>query len=126
MYEELEKLNELKEKGVITPEEFEAQKAKILSGEEKPKEGNVLDFSEGAPKTKLLAGIFALVLGSLGVHNFYLGNTQKAVIQLLLTLIGGWFTFGIAPIAAWCWAIVEGIYIFTGKISTDAKGNKLI
>lgn len=41
-------------------------------------------------KSKMAAGLLGIFLGSLGVHNFYLGYTGKAVAQLLLTLIGGW------------------------------------
>ncbi len=73
-------------------------------------------------KSKLAAGILGIMLGSLGVHNFYLGYTGKAVAQLLLTLIGTWLTCGISAIAASIWGIVEGIQILTGSINTDAVG----
>lgn len=39
-----------------------------------------------AQKSKIVAGLLGLFLGTLGVHNFYLGYTGKAVAQLLLTL----------------------------------------
>ena len=39
-------------------------------------------------QSKLAAGLLGIFLGGLGVHNFYLGNTGKAVAQLLLTLVG--------------------------------------
>ena len=45
-------------------------------------------------KSKLAAGLLGLFLGGYGVHNFYLGNTKRAVIQLLLTI----FTCGLAGI----------------------------
>lgn len=38
-----------------------------------------------AQKSKIVAGLLGLFLGTLGVHNFYLGYTGKAVAQLLLT-----------------------------------------
>lgn len=76
----------------------------------------------GQQKSKVVAGILAILLGSLGVHNFYLGNTGKAVAQLLLTLIGTWITCGISAVAASIWGIVEGIQILTGSINTDADG----
>lgn len=41
-----------------------------------------------AQKSKLAAGLLGIFLGCFGVHNFYLGNTGKAVAQLLLTVIG--------------------------------------
>lgn len=76
-------------------------------------------------KSKMAAGLLGIFLGSLGIHNFYLGYTTKAVIQLLVTLIGGVFTCGIASIAIYVWGLVEGIMILTGSINTDANGNPL-
>lgn len=37
---------------------------------------------------KLVAGILAILLGSLGIHKFYLGYTKEGVIQLVLGLFG--------------------------------------
>lgn len=37
---------------------------------------------------KIVSGIFAILLGSLGIHKFYLGYMSEGVIQLLLGLIG--------------------------------------
>ncbi len=80
-------------------------------------------------KSKLVAGLLAIFLGCFGVHNFYLGYTAKAVIQLVATIIGlltsclivGYFVvLGIS-----IWALVEGIMILCGKIDTDGKGNRL-
>ena len=34
-------------------------------------------------KSKLAAGLLGILLGSLGIHNFYLGYTGKGVAQLL-------------------------------------------
>ena len=39
-------------------------------------------------KSKLVAGLLGIFLGSFGVHNFYLGYTGKAVTQLVLTIVG--------------------------------------
>ncbi|WP_456315092.1 TM2 domain-containing protein [Pseudomonas shirazensis] len=38
---------------------------------------------------KVVAGIFAILLGSLGIHKFYLGYTKEGVIQLILGLMCG-------------------------------------
>lgn len=70
-------------------------------------------------KSKIAAGLLAIFLGQLGIHNFYLGYTNKAVAQLLITLLLSW-TF-IAPIAIWVWAIVEAIKIFQGNLP-DSNG----
>lgn len=79
-------------------------------------------------KSKLAAGLFGIFLGALGVHNFYLGFTGKAVAQLLLTLIG-WMLFGLGLVVAWIWGFVEGILILCSTYGSnwhrDAKGIEL-
>ncbi|MBE5926366.1 MAG: TM2 domain-containing protein [Lachnospiraceae bacterium] len=77
-------------------------------------------------KSKVAAGILGILLGCYGAHNFYLGYTAKAVIQLVCTImgillaciyIGYLLIFGI-----YIWALVESIMIFTGSINVDANG----
>ena len=75
-------------------------------------------------KSKIAAGLLGIFLGSLGVHNFYLGYTGKAVGQLLLTLVG-WIACAVGPFAAWIWGLVEGIQILSGSINVDSDGNPL-
>ncbi|MFM2243633.1 MAG: hypothetical protein RLZ97_2489 [Verrucomicrobiota bacterium] len=53
---------------------------------------------------KLISGIFAILLGGLGVHKFYLGYTKEGVIQLLLG-----FACGIGSVIG----IIEGIIYLT-------------
>lgn len=60
-------------------------------------------------KSKIAAGLLGIFLGGLGVHNFYLGNTGKAVVQLLLTLVG-WIVV-VGPMISGIWGLVEGIMI---------------
>ena len=50
---------------------------------------------------KIVAGIFALLLGSLGIHKFYLGYTQEGVIQIVISVV----TCGIGGIIPF----IEGI-----------------
>ncbi len=80
-------------------------------------------FSDPNAKSRIAAGLLAFFLGSLGVHNFYLGYVGKAVTQLLLTVVG-WILI-VGPIASGIWALVEAIMILTGSISTDATGKAL-
>ena len=75
-------------------------------------------------KSKIIAGLLGIFLGSLGIHNFYLGYTSKGITQLLLTLVG-WIACGIGPIIASIWGLIEGILILTGSINEDADGNRL-
>jgi len=75
-------------------------------------------------KSRILAGILGILLGGFGVHNFYLGNTSKGVIQVGLTLCGI-FTFGITSVISEIWGLVEGILILVGHINEDVDGNPL-
>lgn len=68
----------------------------------------------GEQKSKLTAGLLGLFLGGIGIHNFYLGNTGRAILQIVLTVV----TCGIASL----WGFIEGIMILCGSIKTDAKG----
>ncbi len=71
-------------------------------------------------KSKLVAGLLGIFLGSLGVHNFYLGNTGKAVAQLLIGVLGSCIAVG--PAVSGIWGLIEGIMILVGKIDKDGKG----
>lgn len=66
-------------------------------------------------KSKLVAGLLGIFLGGLGIHNFYLGYTGKAVAQLLLSCTG----------ISGIWGLIEGILILVGNINKDGKGNPL-
>lgn len=74
-----------------------------------------------AQKSKVVAGILGILLGSLGVHNFYLGNNTRGIIQIVVTVV----TLGIGGI----WGFVEGILILVSapgsKWHRDAAGNEL-
>lgn len=74
------------------------------------------------PKKKVLAGLLGIFLGSIGVHNFYLGYIGKAVGQLLLTVL----SCGVLSFISGIWGLIEGIMILTDTITVDAKGNKLV
>lgn len=72
----------------------------------------------GEQKSKLAAGLLGILLGALGVHNFYLGYTGKAVAQLLISVL----SCGTLAFASGIWGLIEGIMILTDNITTDAKG----
>lgn len=74
-----------------------------------------------ATKSKVVAGVLGILLGSIGVHNFYLGYTGKAVAQLLITVL----SCGVLSFVSGVWGLIEGIMILCGSITTDAQGNQL-
>ena len=78
-------------------------------------------FAVGAPKQWIVAVLLAFFLGTLGIHNFYLGYTTKGIIQLVLTL-----TF-IGLIVSGIWAFIDFIMLLmrAGDYATDAQGQPL-
>jgi TM2 domain-containing membrane protein YozV len=77
------------------------------------------------PKQKLVAALLGILLGSLGVHRFYLGYNTIGTVQLVLGLLGI-LTCGVTTIASAVWGIIDGVLILTGRINTDAQGVPLL
>jgi hypothetical protein len=67
-------------------------------------------------KSKLVAGLLQIFVGSFGVGRFYLGYTQIGVLQIVAT----WLTCGIGAI----WPFIDGIMIIMGKVP-DSQGRTL-
>lgn len=68
-------------------------------------------YAPASSKSKVAAGLFAIFLGSLGVHKFYLGYTKAAVIMLVVTLVGALFVIG--PLVMGIIGLIEGILYLT-------------
>ncbi|WPX39890.1 NINE protein [Akkermansia sp. N21116] len=66
------------------------------------------------PKSRTAYVVLAIFLGCFGIHNFYAGYTGRAITQLVITLLIGWFGFAFF---IWIWAIIEAIVV-----KQDAKG----
>lgn len=79
------------------------------------------------PRQKLVAGLLGIFLGGLGIHNFYLGHTGKAIAQLLLSLVG-WLVI-VGPAISVIWSLVEGVLILCSNYGSpwhrDAHGVEL-
>lgn len=70
------------------------------------------EFAEDAKETfnstenkKVMAGILAILIGSLGIHKFVLGYTKEGIIQIIITFV----TCGIGSIIG----LIEGIIYLT-------------
>ena len=72
-------------------------------------------------KSKVTAGLLAIILGALGVHRFYLGYKVIGAIMLLVTVA----SLGRLAVITVPWGLVEGILIFTGKWKKDKYGEEL-
>ncbi|NCY21859.1 TM2 domain-containing protein [bacterium] len=62
---------------------------------------------------KVAAGICGILLGSLGIHKFILGLTNGGLIMLLVSLIGGVMTCGVASAIMGLIGLIEGIIYLT-------------
>ncbi|WP_240511783.1 TM2 domain-containing protein [Corynebacterium hadale] len=85
----------------------------------------------GEPKSWVVAAVLAFFLGSLGVHNFYLGYTTRGIGQIVLNGLGWltvWFLVGFFLWAVLgIWAFVEFVMILAraGSYKTDVHGMPL-
>ena len=68
-------------------------------------------------RNKLLAFLLAVILGPLGIHNFYLGRWKRGFIQFGLVFL----TFGAGLLITWPWAWAEAFGILIGKYSLGPK-----
>ncbi len=84
-----EKAKEFASEAKETASEFAGEAQEALGGENK----------------KLVAGIVAILIGSLGIHKFILGYTKEGIIQIVATFV----TCGIAGIVPF----IEGIIYLT-------------
>ena len=76
---------------------------------EKPPQSVTVDTPGTATKNKVAAGLLAILLGTFGIHKFYLGNSGAGMIMLFLTLLT---CFQLAPIVGII-GLVEGIIYLT-------------
>ena len=90
--------------------------AEISNGQERP------------PRRRIVAGLMGILLGFLGIHNFYLGHFKKGLFKLILSLLimflglfifPGLFIF--LPLML-CWGVLEGTNILFGNVRVDAWG----
>ncbi len=78
-----------------------------------------IDPMSGIPysdKTKMVAGLLQIFLGSFGVGRFYLGYTGLGIAQIAAV----WLTCGLGAV----WPLIDGIMMLTGKVP-DAQGRPL-
>ena len=64
---------------------------------------------QDAKNKRVMAGIFGIVLGALGIHKFILGYTSAGLIMLLATVL----TLGVAGSIVGLIGLIEGILYLT-------------
>ena len=78
-----------------------------------------IDPISGLPysdKSKIVAGLLGIFLGTLGVGRFYMGNIGMGIAQIAVT----WLTLGVGAI----WPLIDGIMILAGH-PKDKNGRPL-
>ena len=83
-------------------------------------------FSSSGAKSRVVAGVLAIVLGYLGVHKFYLGNTVPGIIHVAVTGVGI-FLFIVAAILSTVFyfgfgAVIGGLFGLLGWLVITASG----
>ena len=99
--DEIKKLNELLRDRVISQEEFDSQKEKLLSSS-----------TPRSDSQWVVTLLLAFLLGVIGAHRFYVGKTGTGILMLL--------TFGGLGI----WLLIDLILIVTGQF-TNKDGEKI-
>ena len=99
--DEIKKLNDLLRDRVITQEEFDSQKDKLLDSSTKT---NSIDW--------LALFLLTFFVGVLGVHRFYVGKIGTGVLMLIT--LGG---LGV-------WFLVDLLLVVTGQF-TNKDGQKI-
>ena len=79
--------------------------------------------TQGAQRSKTVACVLAFVGGSLGMHDFYLGNVKFGLAKIVISVLG-YFWYGVGYIST-VWAWVDFFRLLLGAVNTDAKGEKL-
>jgi hypothetical protein len=58
----------------------------------------------------------------------YLGYWRRGLAMLTITVVGGFFTFGLAALAMGLWGFTEGLLVLSvrrGRYARDAYGKQL-
>lgn len=85
-----------------------------------------------SPKSKTAAGLLAIFLGLLGIHDFYVGKTLMGVIHIVILFLtfslGFWslLFFGrIIFLGLLIWNVIDAVIFFSGK-GSDGYGRRIV
>ncbi|MFH7030769.1 MAG: TM2 domain-containing protein [Heteroscytonema crispum UTEX LB 1556] len=67
------------------------------------------NFTPSHATKQLLSGYCGIILGGFGVHKFVLGYTAEGLLMLVVSLIGGYFTYGFALLVMQLVGLIEGM-----------------
>jgi TM2 domain-containing membrane protein YozV len=98
--DEIKKLNDLLKDGLLTQEEYDSQKNKLLKSDSQ------------SQNQWIVVLLLAFFLGFIGAHRFYVGKNGTGILMILT--LGG---IGL-------WVLYDLIIIITGNFKTK-EGNKI-
>ncbi|WP_044259612.1 NINE protein, partial [Richelia intracellularis] len=58
---------------------------------------------------QLLSGYTAIILGGFGIHKFILGYTAEGILTLIISIMGGYFSYGFTFLIMQMIGLVEGM-----------------
>ena len=115
---DVQKLQEMKDKHIISEEELVEQKrrlsAKIIGNNTEKSHVNGIVYI-----------VLAFFLGTLGVHNFYAKYWKRGIIQLFLTLVAQ-FVMYIPLLFTSLWAELELLFVNRDSNGKIFKGSRKI
>ena len=80
------------------------------------------------PRSRVAAGLLGIFLGAFGLHRMYLGYWRRGLTMLAITVVGGFFTLGLAALVMVAWGFFEGLLYLSvrrGRFARDARGRPL-
>lgn len=107
--------DELKDKASEVADDVKEGAKKVADGAKEAAEDIKEEWNKmtnSGENKKMLAGLLAVFLGSLGIHKFILGYQKEGIIMLVVS-IGGWFLCGIPTMLVWAVGVIEGIMYLT-------------
>ncbi|CDN17305.1 MAG: hypothetical protein HRU34_20140 [Richelia sp.] len=58
---------------------------------------------------QILSGYAAIIFGGFGIHKFILGYTAEGILTLMISIIGGYFSYGFTFIIMQMIGLIEGM-----------------
>lgn len=58
---------------------------------------------------QLLSGYTAIILGGFGIHKFILGYTAEGILTLIISIMGGYFSYGFTFLIMQMIGLIEGM-----------------
>jgi len=77
------------------------------------------------PNKQLLAGYCGIIFGGFGIHKFILGYAAEGFVMLVITLVGGSFSYGITLLIMQLVGLIEGM-IYLNKTPEEFVNTYLV